>query len=133
MVVVALTCTGKGKENRTVFFSQELPPNKSPEDVEFKQLNSTALNITWTPLTLIEAQGFPEYRVILTANTTRRRKRQADPISIVTSNSFAVFSGLEANTDYSAVVGVRTGTNMMTGTNNMQEFIEADPVNGTSI
>ena len=134
MVVVALTCTGKGEENdRMVFFSEELPPNKSPEDVEHKQLNSTALNVTWTPLTLIEAQGFPQYRVVLTSVAKRRRKRQSDPISIVTSDSFAVFSGLEENRDYSAVVGVRTGTNMMTGTDTMQEFIEASPVVGTSI
>ena len=111
VVVVALTCTGKGKENRTVFFSQELPPTKSPENVVLNKLNSTALNVTWTPLTLFEARGFPEYRVVLTAVTNRRRKRQSDPIIIITSNSFAVFSGLEENTNYLAVVGVRTGTN----------------------
>ena len=133
MVVVALICTGKEEENRTVFFSQELSPTKSPDNVEFNQLNSTALNITWMPLTLFEAQGFPEYEVVLTPVTNRRGKRQSDPITIITSNSFAVFSDLEENRDYSAVVGVRTGTNMMTGTNNMQEFIEASPVVGTSI
>ena len=125
VVVVTLTCTGKGDENdRMVFFSEELSPNKSPEDVEFKQLNSTALNVTWTPLTLFEAQGFPQYRVVLTAVANRRRKRQSDPISIVTSDSFAVFSGLEENRDYSAVVGVRTVA---------PEFNESSPINGTSI
>ena len=134
MVVVALTCTGKGEENdRMVFFSEELPPNKLPEDIEHKQLNSTALNVTWTPLTLFEAKGFPQYRVVLTAVAKRRRKRQSDSISIFTGDSFAVFSGLEENTDYSAVVGVRTGTNMMTGTDTMQDYIEASPVVGTSI
>ena len=56
VVVVAFTSVGKGVENDyTIFFSEELTPTKSPENVVFNQLNSTALNITWTPLTLFEA------------------------------------------------------------------------------
>ena len=134
MVIVTLTCTGIGEENNdAIFFSEELAPTKSPEDIEFQQLNATALNVTWTPLTLFEAQGFPQYRVILTINTSSRRKRQSDSITIDTNNSFAVVTDLNKNTDYSAVVGVRTCTNTMTGTNTMQDFLEADPVVGTSI
>ena len=63
MVVVAYTNVGKGTENDYITFSKELQPTKSPENVNSKQLNLTSLNITWTPLTLFEAQGFPEYRV----------------------------------------------------------------------
>ena len=128
MVVVALTCTGQGEENNdAIFFSEELAPTKQPEDIEFQQLNATALNVTWRPLTLFEAQGFPQYRVILMINTSNRRKRQSDSITIDTNNSFAVITDLNENTDYSAVVGVRTGANTM------QEFLEASPVVGTSI
>jgi len=59
-VVVAYTSVGKGAENEpTVFFSEELTPTKPPDNVELKQLSSTSFNVTWTPLTLFEAKGFP--------------------------------------------------------------------------
>ena len=129
MVVVAFTSAGKGTENDYItFFIEELTPTKSPENVMFQQINLTALNITWTPLTLFEAQGFPEYRVVLVTDTSSRRKRQSDSVSIITTNSFAVFIDLNENADYSVVVGVRTGMNMSNATS---EFLEASPINGT--
>ena len=112
VVVVAFTSVGRGEENdRITFFSEELEPSKAPENVTSTQLNETALNITWIPLTLEEARGFPEYRVSLaTRDASSRRKRQSNPdLTITTNNSFAVFTDLSVNTDYSAVVGVRTG------------------------
>ena len=125
VVVVAFTSVGKGAENDYItFFSEELTTTKSPENVVFKQLNSTALNITWTPLTLFEARGFPEYRVVLTIDTNSRRKRQSDPVAIITTNSFAIFTDLNENTDYSVVVGVRAG--------NTSEFVEGSLMNGTN-
>ena len=92
VVVVAFTSVGKGAENDYVtFFSKELQPTKSPENVNFKQLNSTSLNVTWMPLTLFEAQGFPEYRVVLmVAGNDHRRKKQSNPPLIITTNIFAV-------------------------------------------
>ena len=124
VVVVAFTSAGKGAENDyIIFFSEELTPTKSPENVVFIQLNSTALNITWTPLTLFEARGFPEYRVVLTTDTNSRRKRQSNSVSIITTNSFAIFTDLNENTDYSVVVGVKTG--------NISEFVEGNLMNGT--
>ena len=129
VVVVAFTSVGKGEENDyKLFFSEELVPTKSPENIVSKQLNVTALNITWIPLTLFEARGFPEYRVALTTiNGNRHRKRQSvsDSIitdSIITANSFAVFIGLNENVDYSVVVGVRTGNTTL--------FVEGNPING---
>ena len=127
VIVVAFTSAGRGAENdHKIFFAEELAPTKPPEDVDSKQLSSTSLNITWTLLTLFEARGFPEYRVVLTPkNINRRRKRQSDADSVhtmMTENGFAVFTGLEENTDYTVVVGVRTG--------NMSEFSEADPIEG---
>ena len=126
VVVVAFTSAGKGAENiRTVFFSEELEPEKSPENFMFKQLNSTALNFTWTPLTLFEARGFPVYRVVLTEkDTNSRKKRQSNSMSITTTNSFAVFPDLKENTDYSARVGARTGST---------DFVDEDPIDGTNI
>ena len=123
VVVVAFTSAGKGTENEyMIFFSEELVPTKSPENVVFQQINSTALNITWTPLTLFEARGFPIYRVVLTTDVNNRRKRQSDSISVITTNSFAIVTDLNENTDYSVVVGVRT--------NNTSEFVEGNTVNG---
>ena len=91
-----------------------------------KQLNLTALNITWIPLTLFEARGFPEYRVVLSiTDGNNRRKRQSISDSINATNSFAVFTGLNENVDYSVVVGVRTG--------NISSFVEGNPINGTNV
>ena len=127
VVVVAFTSAGKGAENDyIVFFSEELSPTKSPENIVSKQLNVTALNITWTPLTLFEARGFPEYRVALTTiDGDSRRKRQSVSNFIITANSFAVFTGLNENIDYSVVVGVRTGNTTL--------FVEGSPINGTNM
>lgn len=121
---MAFTSVGKGDENEhMIFFTKELAPTKPPEDVGSKQLNLTSLNITWKALTLFEARGFPEYSVVLTPiGVNSRRKRQSSSIQMVTNNSHAVFAGLRRDTDYSVVVGVRTG--------NSSEFLEGDPVNG---
>ena len=128
MIVVAFTAVGKGEENdRKIFFYKELPPTKAPEDVGSKQLNSTSFNITWDPLTLFEARGFPEYRAVATPKNTNRRKRQSDPNTgvqvMMTEGSFVVFTGLRQNTDYTVVVGVGTG--------NGTEFLDGPPLDGT--
>ena len=127
VVVVAFTSAGKGAENDyIVFFSEELSPTKSPENIVSKQLNVTALNITWTPLTLFKARGFPEYRVALTKiDDDSRRKRQSFSDSIITANRFAVFTDLNENIYYSVVVGVRTGNTTL--------FVEGSPINGTNV
>ena len=129
VVIVAFTSVGKGEENdHEIFFIEELIPTKVPENVDFKQLNSTALNITWTPLTLFEARGFPRYRAVLTpVDTTSRRKRQSNSNTIHTLHindtfgAFAVFTNLSENTDYFVVVGVTTGN---------KSFIEGNSVRG---
>ena len=78
VVVVAFTSVGKGAESDYItFFSKELQPTKSPENVNFKQLNSTSLGVTWMPLTLFEARGFPEYRVVLMVAGNDHRKKSS--------------------------------------------------------
>ena len=125
VIVVAYTSIGKGEKNkRRVFFSEELAPTKPPEDVDFEQLSAISFNVTWKPLTLFEARGFPEYRVVLTAKgSNRRRKRQSNPNPVLTENSFAVFNDLRENTDYIVMVGVRTGGS--------SEYLEGEPIEGT--
>ena len=128
VIVVAFTSAGEGEENdRKVFFTEELAPTKPPGDVDTKQLSPTSFNVTWTPLTLFEARGFPEYRVVFTTidgDSHRRRESNADSVHIMmTENGFTVFTDLRENTDYSVTVGVRTG--------NMSEFFEGNPINGS--
>ena len=110
-MVVAFTSVGRGAENKPkYFFSQELTPTKAPENVHYKRLSAVSVNITWTPLTLFEARGFPIYKVSLQLpSTSNRRKKQSSlPESIITTSNFAVFNYLEKNRAYTAVVGVRT-------------------------
>ena len=128
VVVVAYTITaGEGTENDYItFFSKELQPTKSPENVNFKQLNLTSLNDMWTPLTLFEAQGFPEYRVVLTvASINCCQKRLSNPPPVITTNSFTVFTDLNENTDYAVVVGVRTRS--------VSEFVDGNRMNGKNM
>ena len=130
VIVVAFTSAGEGEKNdRKVFFIEELAPTKPPGDVDTKQLNPTSFNVTWTPLTLFEARGFPEYRVVFTTkdgDSRRRRQSNADSVHIMmTENGSAVFTDLRENTDYSVTVGVRTG--------NMSEFFEGDSIDGTHL
>ena len=106
--VVAYTSAGRGEENSLMtFFSQELEPRMPPGNVSFDR-SRTSLNVSWTPLTLFQARGFPVYRVSLVLRSNSRIKRQAI-VPVITNNSFAVFSGLSGNTQYDAAVGVSTG------------------------
>ena len=94
-----------------VFFSKELSPTKIPDDIKFVRLSPTSINVTWTPLSLFEAQGFPIYKVTLTPTTTEsqsRSKRQSSSNVLITENNFAVFTDLKANQEYSITVGVAT-------------------------
>ena len=92
-----------------VFFSRELSPIKTPDDINFIRLSPTSINVTWTPLSLFEAQGFPIYKVALNPTPAEfSRKRQASSSVYVTENSFALFTNLISNQDYSVTVGVAT-------------------------
>jgi len=110
--VVAFTSAGRGMDNDLKpFFSQELGASKAPDDVRVMPLPlslfaTPSVNVTWTPLTLFEARGFPEY--VVTLDLPNLRKRQS-PVSVTTSDSFAVFENLMAGAMYSTVVGVMTG------------------------
>ena len=112
VVVVAYTSAGRGDENDDrfgPFFTEELPPLQSVDEdsVNISQLNETSVNVTWTPLSLFDARGFPEYVITLTLSDGRK-KRQS-PQSKTTSNSYVVFGDLTGGRSYSAVVGSRTG------------------------
>ena len=92
-----------------VFFSKELSPLKPPDNIKIERLNPTTINVTWTPLSLFEAQGFPVYRVTLLP-TESRSKRQPSSRTLITQNSSALFTDLKSNQEYSLTVGVATNT-----------------------
>ena len=108
-----------------VFFGKELSPVKTPENLKYVRLNLTSINVTWTPLSLFEAQGFPIYKITLTPTsaTNGRNKRQSNSSVLITQNNFAVFTNLNSNQEYSLVVSVATE-----GSSN---FTSSQPTQGT--
>ena len=121
--VVAFTSVGMGVlGDYVVFFSEELAPTKAPENVKVSYISATSINVTWMPLSLFEAQGFPQYKVTLFAASENRQRRQSNSISVTTTNSFAVFNGVDSHVKYSVEVGVATGE-----TNTV---INSEPVEG---
>jgi len=84
-----------------VFFSEELTPTKPPENVQANRLSSMTINVTWTPLSFYAARGFAYYRVVLTYIDINSERKQ---LVTVANNSFAVFTGLDSDTQYSVVV-----------------------------
>ena len=90
-----------------IFFSKQLNPVKTPDNINLIRLGPTSINVTWTPLSLFEAQGFPIYKVILNPTSAEfRRKRQSSSSVFITENNFALFTNLINNQDYSVTVGV---------------------------
>ena len=121
--MVAFSRAGRGAATDfKPFFSQELTATKSPQNLKFIRLSITSINITWTPLTLFEARGFPEYRVTLTLSST---SGQNTITSVNTTNSFTVFDDLDSDGVYMVVVGVRTGAS--------NEYMNTDPITGIMI
>ena len=127
MKVVAYNGAGRGVlGDYVIFFREELTPSKTPENIQIIQLNTTSLNITWTPLTLHEAQGFPEYIVtLIVSSTTRQQRRQSDRFTLTTNNSFALFINLKSGSSASLIIGVSTG--------NGSNTINTDPISGNLI
>ena len=111
------------QNNFVVFFGKELNPVKTPDDIKIIRLNSTSINATWTPLSLVEAQGFPIYKATLTPTSTEtRRKRQSSSNVLITQNNFAVFTNLNSNQEYMLTVGVAT--------EGSSDFISSQPTKG---
>ena len=118
---MAFTSVGRGVEgHQQVFFSKELTPLKSPENVMYER-NSTIISVSWDPLTLFEARGFPIYIVTLIPLSlvdSQRTNRQTDYdngiISDTTNESDIVIKGLDPNVEYFLTVAVRTSAGQNT-------------------
>ena len=114
------------QNNFVVFFSKELNPVKAPDDIKFTRLSPTSINVTWTPLTLFEAQGFPIYKVTLIPTSTEfHSKRQSSSSVLITENNFVLFTNLKSNQEYSLTVGVATDES--------SDFVTSQPTEGITM
>ena len=112
VVVVAFTSAGRGEENDPyTFFSHEEPPQRAPENITYN-ITDTTISITWEPLDLFEARGFPVYTVTLTP-VFERRKRESNidgVITVTTNESHVVIEGLDPYAEYSLTIAVGTSS-----------------------
>lgn len=123
VTVVAFTSAGRGALNDyIVFFSEELIPRRFPADINYTRVNQISINVTWAPLSLFEAQGFPLYQVVLSQSS---RNSGTSSATITTNNTFAIFN-VTADQQYSLVVGVTTG-------NDRSAFVYSNPITGTYV
>ena len=119
--MVAFTNAGRGGLNDyIVFFSEELMPEMLPTDVSYTRLNNVSITVTWNPVSLFEAQGFPSYQAVLTEDPANS-DTTADVIT--TNNSFAIFTDLSSSQQYTVLVGVATGSNR-------SAFVYSSPLTG---
>ena len=112
MVVVAFTSAGRGVETYGyVFFSEELTPLKLLENIKFER-SGTSVNISWDPLSLFEARGFPVYKItLLPSSSDNRVTRQSNDgvIRVTTNESNVIVGGLDPKVEYDVTVAAGTG------------------------
>ena len=110
-MVVATTTAGKGVDNYWyTFFSEELIPLKAPENVKLER-SGTSVSVSWEPLNLFEARGFPTYTVTLEPSSSDDRvTRQSNNgvIRVTTNESNIVVGGLDPKVEYDVTVSVQT-------------------------
>ena len=85
------------------------------EDVKIVRLSDSKMNVSWVPLTIVEAKGFLEnYSITYSRVGGARCKRQAETVVEVSPDqSNVVIGGLEAGANYGVTVAAR---NLNTGT-----------------
>ena len=115
--VVAFLSGGKGAENNEyTFFTEEETPVQIPENIKIKR-SGTSVSVSWEPLTLFEARGFPTYTITLVTSTSDDRvaRQSSDGVIRVTTNeSNIVVGGLDPKVEYDVTVAVGTGAGEMT-------------------
>ena len=116
---MAFTSAGRGVESYSqTFFTKELIPNRSPENVMYER-SGTAVNVSWDPISLFEARGFPIYTITLIPlslvdNRPIRQVNDDGIISVTTNKTDIVIEGLDPNVEYSLTVAVGTSSGDIT-------------------
>ena len=78
-------------------------PTKPVEDVVASRVDSGRVNISWTPLSLVEARGFPLYTISYMSG--------GDQVgSVNTNESSVIIHGLSPHCTYIFTIQVSTGS-----------------------
>ena len=114
VTIVASTGAGRGVESSQMFFTHELIPSKSPENVTYKR-SGTTISISWHPLTIFEARGLPYYKVTmmlysLVGSRIARQSNDDGITSIVTNKTDVLIKDLDSDVDYFLIVAVGTSS-----------------------
>ena len=69
------------------------------------RVNDSTVNVSWNQLSLTKARGFlKSYTVILSNSNTIKRQNVVSFNTVPSTESSAVFTNLQANTDYTVSV-----------------------------
>ena len=98
--------------------SPPLVPSVSPSGVRVERLNSTAMNVSWTLLTLEEARGFVTSYTVSYRKDEGMAKRTTESVVVPGGEqSRVVIGGLDPGSSYLVSVSASTST----GTGEMSE------------
>ena len=88
-------------------------PSIAPGNVEVIRLNGTAMNVSWVPMNLVEAQGFVRGYIIAyqQASSGSQHKRQMQMVQVDGSTSYAIVRGLQPGVAYEVTVSGMTVQN----------------------
>ena len=78
-------------------------------NVTATRLNDTAMNVSWIPLTLVEARGFVKYVITYTKAGGSRKRQSPSPKIVNGTDTSCVVNDLEPGVEYDVIVGVQTG------------------------
>ena len=81
----------------------------APMNVSATRLNDTAMNVSWIPLTLVEARGFVKYVITYMKAGGSRRRQSPSPKIVNGTDSSSVVNDLEPGVEYDVIVGAQTG------------------------
>ena len=106
--------------------SSPLVPSVSPSGVRVERLNSTAMNVSWTLLTLEEARGFVTSYTVSYRKDEGMAKRTTESVVVPGGEqSSVVIGGLDPGSSYQVSVSASTSA----GTGDMSEpvvLVEAE-------
>ena len=84
----------------TISITHTEPPQLT--DVRAERLDAETMNVSWTPLTLVQAMGFVRYRISYQPQVNR--KRQSGSVVVGGDRSFETIDGLMSGVVYDVTV-----------------------------
>ena len=83
--------------------------------VEVERLNGTAMNVSWTPVTIVQARGFISFTVTYTPSTGGRARRQSSSVRVPGDQSNVVIGGLDPALEYDVAIATQSGGGVSQG------------------